>query len=134
MSGRTFYLAAASSNVEEAKARIAELCALGWTCLYDWTPLDKPECQWATVAGDEIDACLDADLFVALAPISPGSAFEVGVRITGDLIAGGDEGGVAHLVGPWVCPFAHDSRVIRHESWEAFLSTVARDATAGGEA
>lgn len=128
MSAKTFYLAASSANVEQARARIADLESMGWTCLYNWTPLDQPRANWATVAGDEIDAVLDAEVFIALAPISPGAAFEIGVRITGDFITGGDEGGAAHLVGPWDCPFSHDSRVIRHESWDAFIASLS-----GGE-
>lgn len=115
---RSFYLAAASSNVEEAKARIAELTALGWTCLYDWTPLDEPESRWPGVAKAEIRAVVNASVFVALAPVAAGVGFEIGVRLA--------TWGVAHLVGPWVCPFAHHSHVIRHESWEAFVGALAR--------
>lgn len=114
----TFYLAAASSNVEEAKARIAELTALGLRCEYDWTPLDKPEIEWPGVAAAEIHAAVNAHVFVALSPISAGVGFEIGVRLA--------TWGVAHLVGPWVCPFAHHSHVIRHADWSAFMGALAR--------
>lgn len=126
MSAKTFYLAASSANVEQARARIADLESMGWTCLYDWTPLDKPESEWPEVSQDEIDAVLDADVFVALAPVSPGAAFEIGVRVTSNYMAA--EAPAAHLVGPWVCPFAHSPSVIRHATWDDFIAALS-----GGE-
>ena len=133
MSARTFYLAAASENVSLARERIAELEALGMTCLCDWTGLDAPESAWPRVSQEEIDAVLDADMFVACSPVSPGVAFEVGVRVTGGYLTedededgdgdgDGDEVGDAHLVGEWLCPFARGSRVIHHATWPEFLS------------
>ena len=125
MSGRTFYLAAASTNAALAHERIADLERMGMTCAYDWTALDQPESAWPRVSQEEIDAVLDADMFVACSPVSPGVAFEVGVRVTGGLLAeevGEDEVGDAHLVGEWRSPFARGSRVIRHATWDAFLA------------
>jgi len=119
MSARTFYLAAASTNAALAHERIADLERMGMTCAYDWTALDQPESAWPTVSQEEIDAVLGADVFVACSPITPGVAFELGVRVTGDLLAGQ---GTAHLVGEWRCPFARGSRVIHHATWDAFLA------------
>jgi len=135
MSARTFYLAAASTNAALAHERIAELERMGMTCLCDWTGLDAPESAWPRVSQEEIDAVLNADVFVACSPVSPGVAFEVGVRVTGGYLTededededgdgdgDGDEVGDAHLVGEWLCPFARGSRVIHHATWPEFLS------------
>ena len=121
MSARTFYLAAASTNAALAHERIAELERMGMTCLCDWTGLDAPESAWPRVSQEEIDAVLNADVFVACSPVSPGVAFEVGVRVTGGYLLGAAHLG-AHLVGEWVCPFARGSRVIHHATWPEFLS------------
>lgn len=116
---RSFYLAAASSNVDQAKARIADLESMGLRCTYNWTPLDKPEAEWAKVARDEVRALLVADVFVALSPVSAGVGYEICARVM-------SYRGPVNLVGPWVCPFAHDSRVVCHEAWADFLAALAR--------
>ena len=127
MSGRTFYLAAASSNVEQARARIADLESMGWRCNYDWTGLDQPESEWPGVAATEIGCALVSDLFVALAPVSPGVACEMGARLS--RVSG------VHLVGEWIDErtgkphvFALHPFVRRHESWDAFVAALS-----GGE-
>lgn len=119
MSARTFYLAASSANIDEAKARVAELRALGWRCLYDWPAFmaegrERP----AGVASEEITSAVTADVFVALAPVTTGVAVEIGARLASWT--------TVHLVGEWDhVPFSSHPLVKHHASWEFFVARVA---------
>ena len=124
MSGRSFYLAAASANVEQAKARISDLESMGWECAYHWpnvmeAMLPLAECNGNAqhVAVNEVYEATAARMFVALAPVSEGVAVEIGARL--------GTGGFVEIVGEWGhVPFASHCRVRHHASWEFFVASL----------
>ena len=119
MSAPTYYLAASSASPTKARECMADLEALGLTCLYDWTRLDEPLDRWPTVAADELDAVGNADVFVMLAPpvspVSQGACSELGARLMSRK--------PAHVVG-YAGFFTHHRLVVRHETWREFLQAV----------
>ena len=131
---KTFYLAMPSHRRSAARARAAELQALGlsWHNDHDWTddvfwkPDRSPEFLGA-VAEDDIAAACDCNLFVACLDLedeqgcrtSRGLHMEIGARL-----ADCEE---VHLVGtPPPHTFFHHPGVHQHETWAAFMAWLRR--------
>ncbi len=120
MSRRTFYLAASSSNVEQATAAMNELGAMGYEVAFPWPNyLSAPARRYPSLAAMDLESARDCGVFVVIAnPPSYGAMGEMCARLS--------HGKAAHVVGPaWHFFHAHPL-VVMHEDWSAFLAALAR--------